>query len=61
MMCVIFVHLIDEDKDAKQETIIENKNKTFFFFFHKTNFFTNMSIHCIDLTLSLLQQIYMLR
>jgi hypothetical protein len=49
-MCVIVVHLIDEDKDAKQETIIENKNKTSFFF-HKTNFFTNMSIHCVDLTL----------
>jgi len=39
MMCVIFVHLIDEDKDAKQETIIENKNKnktSFFFFIRQT-------------------------
>jgi hypothetical protein len=38
MMCVIFVHLIDEDKDAKQETIIENKNKTSFFFFIRQTF-----------------------
>ena len=36
MTCVIFVHLIDEDKDAKQETILKIKIKLLFFFIRQT-------------------------
>jgi len=45
--CLTFVRLIDEDRDALQETIEyqNKKNNQIGEDFNGTNFFTNMSIH----------------